>query len=302
MLIEFSKMHGLGNDFMVVDGVTQKVFFSNDVIKKLADRHFGIGFDQLLLVEPPYDPELDFHYRIFNADGSEVEQCGNGARCFVRFVREKGLTAKDSVTVKVKNGVITLRMNADERVTVNMGAPIFNLPQVPFDAAQAKAVATGDWPVWELAPRAGSELSAQPMAVLSMGNPHAVQFVTGDVEAAPVGTVGPWVESHPAFPARVNAGFFQVESRSKARIRVYERGSGETLACGTGTCAAVVAGIRLGLLDTRVDVQARGGLLTIEWSGELDAPVMMTGPAETVFSGEVQMPDALGAPHVAVTA
>jgi len=164
----------------------------------------------------------------------------------------------------------------------------------------AQAVATGDWPVWELAPRAGSELSALPVAVLSMGNPHAVQFVTGDVEAAPVGSVGPWVESHPAFPARVNAGFLQLESRSKARIRVFERGSGETLACGTGTCAAVVAGIRLDMLDTRVDVQARGGLLTIEWTGELDAPVMMTGPAETVFNGEVQVPDALGAPQVAV--
>ena len=304
MYLPFTKMQGAGNDFVVLDETRGAFGLTTAQYQWLADRRFGVGADQILTVRA-VSPELqaqgiDFEYLIHNADGSEVEQCGNGARCFVRFVREKGLTAKDSVTVKVKNGVITLRMNADERVTVNMGAPIFDLPQVPFDASQAQAVPTGAWPVWELAPRAGSELSAQPVAVLSMGNPHAVQFVTGDVEAAPVGSVGPWVESHPAFPARVNAGFLQVESRSKARIRVFERGSGETLACGTGTCAAVVAGIRLGLLDTRVDVQARGGLLTIEWTGELDAPVMMTGPAETVFSGEVQVPDALGAPAGAI--
>jgi diaminopimelate epimerase len=321
MYLPFTKMQGAGNDFVVLDETRGAYGLSAAQYQWLADRRFGVGADQILTVRA-VSPELqaqgiDFEYLIHNADGSEVEQCGNGARCFVRFVREKGLTAKDSVTVKVKNGVITLRMNADGRVTVNMGAPVFELPQVPFDVRQAQVVATGmgqgggapavasrsagqgeasgvsDWPVWELAPRAGSSVAAQPVAVLSMGNPHAVQFVTGDVEAAPVGTVGPWVESHPAFPARVNAAFLQIESRSRARIRVFERGSGETLACGTGTCAAVVAGIRLGLLDSRVNVQARGGLLTIEWAGGLDAPVMMTGPAETVFSGQVRVPDAL---------
>jgi diaminopimelate epimerase len=304
MYLPFTKMQGAGNDFVVLDETRGAYGLTPAQYRWLADRHFGVGADQILTVRA-VPPELraqgvDFEYIIHNADGNEVEHCGNGARCFVRFVREKGLTARDSVTVKVKNGVLTLRMDADGRVTVDMGAPVFALPRVPFDAAHAQAVSTdGDWPVWQLGAREadagdpGGE--ARPVAVLSMGNPHAVQFVD-DVDQAPVATVGPWVETHPAFPQRVNAGFLQIVDRRHARIRVFERGSGETLACGTGACAAVVAGIRLGLLDARVDVQARGGLLTIEWSGELDAPVLMTGPAETVFHGEVNVPDALGAP------
>ena len=298
MYLPFTKMQGAGNDFVVLDETRGPYGLSTAQYQWLADRHFGVGADQILTVRA-VSPELraqgvDFEYVIHNADGGEVEQCGNGARCFVRFVREKGLTAKDDITVKTQGGIIKLRMNADARVTVNMGAPVFALPQVPFEPDAAQAVATGgDWPVWQLQPREGSEQSALPVAVLSMGNPHAVQFVAGDVDDAPVGSVGPWVESHPAFPKRVNAGFLQVVGRQQARIRVYERGSGETLACGTGACAAVVAGIRLGLLDGRVDVQARGGMLTIEWAGQLDAPVYMTGPADTVFHGEAHVPDAL---------
>ncbi|ARU06254.1 diaminopimelate epimerase [Comamonas serinivorans] len=307
MYLPFTKMQGAGNDFVVLDETRGTYGLTAAQYQWLADRRFGVGADQILTVRA-VSPQLraqgvDFEYVIHNADGSEVEQCGNGARCFVRFVREKGLTAKDSVTVKVKHGVITLRMNADQRVTVNMGAPVFALPQVPFDPAFAQPVPGSSWPVWQLGAHEGAQgdaaAAAQPVAVLSMGNPHAVQFVAGDVDQAPVDTVGPWVESHPAFPQRVNAGFLQVLSRDSTRIRVFERGSGETLACGTGACAAVVAGIRLGLLDARVDVQARGGRLTIEWSGDLAAPVFMTGPAETVFHGEVNVPDALGRPAAA---
>ena len=244
---------------------------------------------------------LDFEYVIHNADGGEVEHCGNGARCFVRYVREKGLTAKDAVKVKVVGGVLELRQNPDGRVTVDMGAPVFDLQRIPFDPAGLKARAQGNWQVWPLGieeeqdhPGANrSEFAPVLVAVLSMGNPHAVQVVD-DVDTAPVATQGARIERHPAFPRRVNAGFMQVVNRSRIRLRVFERGAGETLACGTGACAAVVAGIRLGLLDPRVDVETRGGQLTIEWasaSGNLAAPVLMTGPATTVFEGEIDIPE-----------
>jgi len=227
---------------------------------------------------------------IHNADGGEVEQCGNGARCFVRFVREKGLTVKDAVRVKTLSGVIEPRMQADGRVTVDMGAPVFEAARIPFDASGLKAVAEGSWEKWPL------EMQAQAVPLfigaLSMGNPHAVQLVS-NVDTAPVAQTGPLIENHARFPRRVNAGFMQVVSRGQIRLRVYERGAGETLACGTGACAAVVAGIRWGLLDARVDVQTRGGRLTIEWPGRLDAPVMMTGPATTVFESEIEIPDGI---------
>ncbi len=247
-----------------------------------------MGADQILSVRPSPGAGIDFEYVIHNADGGEVEQCGNGSRCFLQFVREQGLTAKDSVVVKTLSGIIEPRMEADGRVRVDMGAPVFDLPQVPFDAAGAAPEAVGAWEMWPLV----LEGQSVPVmaAVLSMGNPHAVQIV-GDTEAAPVLQTGPLIENHVRFPKRVNAGFMQVVSRSHIKLRVYERGAGETLACGTGACAAVVAGIRLGLLDTRVDVVTHGGQLTIEWSGELNAPVMMTGPAITVFESEITIPD-----------
>jgi len=291
MLIDFSKMHGLGNDFMVVDGVTQKVFFSNDVIKKLADRHFGIGFDQLLLVEPPYDPELDFHYRIFNADGSEVEQCGNGARCFARFVRDQGLSTKDVIRVQTQKGVIEPRLMPDGRVTVDMGAPVFALDRIPFDASGMTLVSQGQWGNWPLVVMPSAQDAVLHIATLSMGNPHAVLQVP-NVDSAPVAKIGPLVQRNPRFPQGVNVGFLQVLDRNQVRLRVYERGVGETLACGTGACAAVVAGIRLGLLDSPVRVQTRGGELGIAWAGG-DAPVYITGPATTVFRGEIELPEQL---------
>ena len=289
MLLQFSKMHGLGKDFMVVDAVSQNVFLTKEQIKQLADRNFGIGFDQLLMVEPPYDPDLDFHYRIFNADGSEVEQCGNGARCFVRYVRDKQLTQRNPVRVKVKKGELSLNMNADGRVTVDMGPPVFVNPEVPFDANGLVAQSMGNFERWPVElPEVGEVL----MSTLSMGNPHAVLLV-GDVDTAPVLQWGPVIENHVRFPARVNVGFLQVVSRNEVRLRVFERGAGETLACGTGACAAVVAGVRLGLLDAQVDVHTHGGVLTIEWqdSPNHDEPVFLTGPATTVFEGEIEVPD-----------
>jgi len=305
MKIRFTKMQGAGNDFVVLDETRSRLNLSAGQYRFLADRHFGVGADQILTVRPA--PEgvagqgLDFEYVIHNADGGEVEHCGNGARCFVRYVREKGLTAKDAVKVKVVGGVLELRQNPDGRVTVDMGAPVFDLPRIPFDPAGLKARAQGNWQVWPLDieekqdhPSANRSESAPALvAVLSMGNPHAVQVVD-DVDTAPVQTQGARIERHPAFPRRVNAGFMQVVSRSRIRLRVFERGAGETLACGTGACAAVVAGIRLGLLDPRVDVETRGGRLTIEWagaSGDLAAPVLMTGPATTVFEGEIDIPE-----------
>lgn len=293
MHIRFTKMQGAGNDFVVLDETQGRLGLGPEQYRWLADRHFGVGADQILSVRPSPGPGIDFEYVIHNADGGEVEHCGNGARCFVRFVRERGLTAKDRVKVKVRHGVIELRQNPDGRVTVDMGAPIFELARVPFDGSQAyldEAHAEGkdhEWPLWTL-PLPGH--AAVPVAVLSMGNPHAVLRVD-DVDAAPVLGLGPLIENHPAFPNRVNAGFLQVVSRDSVRLRVFERGVGETLACGTGACAAVVAGIRLGWLDTRVDVQTHGGVLTIEWAGQLDAPVFMTGPATTVFQGDIEVPD-----------
>jgi len=281
MRLKFTKMQGAGNDFVVLDGVRQRVALRPEQWRALADRHFGVGADQLLLVEPPDGPDVDFVYRIFNADGGEVEQCGNGARCFVRFVREQGLTDKRAVRVRTMNRVMVPRLEDDGRVTVDMGAPVLEPALVPFDTAGLTPRVQGEDTLWPLVlPDAERWLS-----VVSMGNPHAVQVVD-DVDAAPVGTEGPLIESHPRFPRRVNAGFLQVCSRTRARLRVYERGAGETLACGSGACAAAVAGIRRGLLDARVDIETRGGVLTLEWHG---ASVSMTGPAVTVFTGEIDL-------------
>jgi diaminopimelate epimerase len=289
MRIRFTKMQGAGNDFVVLDETRGTLGLDAAQYRFLADRHFGVGADQILSVRPAPAPGVDFQYVIHNADGGEVEQCGNGARCFMRFVRERQLTAKDAVRVQTLSGVIEPRMGPDGRVTVDMGAPVFELARVPFDPAGLDPQPEGGWHTWHLAlgTHAGSAIVA--VAVLSMGNPHAVQIVA-DVDTAPVAAQGPLIEHHPRFPQRVNAGFLQVVDRAHVRLRVFERGAGETLACGTGACAAVVAGIRLGLLDTRVDVQTRGGLLTIEWAGE-GAPVLMTGPAVTVFEGDIEVPD-----------
>ena len=276
MLIQFSKMHGLGNDFMVVDGITQKIFFSPEMIRRLADRHFGIGFDQLLLVEPPYDPEQDFHYRIFNADGSEVQQCGNGARCFARFVRLKGLTNKDRIAVSTMSGRIVLQLEQDNQVTVNMGVPEFDPAKVPFRAQKAEK--TYLLRVAEQTVMCG---------VVSMGNPHCVLEVE-DVKTAPVETLGAELESFDRFPERVNVGFMQLVSANEIRLRVFERGAGETMACGTGACAAAVVGIAQGKLRDRVKVHLPGGTLQIAWKGPGN-PVFMTGPAEHVFDGEIEL-------------
>ncbi len=284
MRIRFTKMQGAGNDFVVLDETRQRLDLTPGQYRYLADRHFGVGADQVLSVRPSPGPGIDFEYVIHNADGGEVEQCGNGARCFVRYVRDKGLTDRDSVRVRTLSGVIEPRLGADGRVTVDMGPPVFEPAAVPFDPAGLEPRPLGGWQAW---PLAVGDLVV-PVAVLSMGNPHAVQLVA-DVDAAPVTTQGPRIELHPRFPRRVNAGFLQVVDRTHVRLRVWERGAGETLACGTGACAAVGAGIRLGLLDRRVDVQTRGGVLTIDWAGA-DAPVFMTGPAVTVFEGEIEIP------------
>ena len=298
MLIRFTKMQGAGNDFVMLDETRERLNLTPGQYRFLADRHFGVGADQILSVRPaPTDAGagIDFEYVIHNADGGEVEQCGNGARCFLRFVREQGLTNKDSVRVKTLGGVIEPRMQPDGRVTVDMGAPVFDLPRIPFDAAGLTPQAVHSWQKWPLAHSPSAQAAPVLIAVLSMGNPHAVQLVD-DVEAAPVLLTGPLIESHARFARRVNAGFMQVVSRSQIRLRVYERGAGETLACGSGACAAVVAGIRLGLLDARVDVLTHGGTLGIEWQGGLDAaaaPVLMTGPATTVFEASIDVPDHL---------
>ena len=306
MRIRFTKMQGAGNDFVVLDETRARLNLSAAQYRFLGDRHFGVGADQILTVRPAPSPEVDFEYVIHNsADGGEVEHCGNGARCFVRYVREHGLTDQRSVRVKVQRGVIELTEADDGRVTVDMGAPVFELAKIPFNPRGLTPVPAGATPdrVWQLwpldlktnlAPSPASQAQAAivNVAVLSMGNPHAVQLV-GDVDAAPVATHGPLIERHPAFPNRVNAGFMQIVDRRHVRLRVYERGAGETLACGTGACAAVVAGIRLGLLDARVDVHTRGGRLTIEWAGGADDHVFMTGPAVTVFEGSIDVPDDL---------
>jgi diaminopimelate epimerase len=273
----------------VLDATRGGLDLRPETLRRLADRHFGVGADQILVVERPDRSDVDFRYRIFNADGGEVEQCGNGARCFVRFVRDRGLTDKREIRVETLAGVIAPRLEDDGRVTVDMGAPVFDLARVPFDAAGLLPLAAVPF-----APRAAIDVwpldvahETVPVVVLSMGNPHAVQVVS-DAEEAPVARHGPLIEAHPRFPRRVNAGFMQVLDRAHVRLRVYERGAGETLACGTGACAAVVAGIRLGLLDARVDVDTHGGRLTIAWAGA-DNPVLMTGPAATVFEGEIEI-------------
>ncbi|MBN9421016.1 MAG: diaminopimelate epimerase [Candidatus Accumulibacter sp. 66-26] len=276
MKIKFSKMHGLGNDFVVLDGVRQSLALTPDQLRLLGDRHFGVGCDQILLVEKPAQDEVDFRYRIFNADGGEVEQCGNGARCFVRFVHEQGLTDKREIRVETMKGIIGPRLEADGSVTVDMGVPVFEPERIPFVSPSAELVQ----PLM-----AGDDEVA--ITAVSMGNPHAVQLVA-DVDAAPVERQGPLIERHPRFPQRVNAGFMQVVDRHAIRLRVYERGAGETLACGTGACAAAVAGIRRGLLDSPVRVETRGGELDIAWNGP-GTPVLMTGPAVTVFTGEIDL-------------
>ena len=293
MRIQFTKMQGAGNDFVMLDETRGPLGLTTAQYRFLADRHFGVGADQILSVRQSPAAGIDFEYVIHNADGGEVEQCGNGARCFLRFVIDRGLTTKDRVKVKTLGGVIEPRLQADGRVTVDMGAPVFELDRIPFDAAGLTPQAQGSWQIWPLAQVLSAQAAPVLIAVLSMGNPHAVQLVE-DVDTAPVEITGPLIERHPRFARRVNAGFMQVVSTSQIRLRVYERGAGETLACGSGACAAVVVGIRLGLLDHRVDVQARGGVLTIEWSGELQAPVLMTGPAVTVFESAIDVPDLAG--------
>ncbi len=277
MKLKFTKMHGLGNDFVVLDATAAPITLTAAQLRFIADRHFGIGCDQLLMVEPARHPDTDFYYRIFNADGGEVEQCGNGARCFVRYVHDRGLTQKRVIRVGTLGGVIEPRLETDGQITVNMGVPQFEPGRIPFDAPDVA-------PLYDLAV-AGKTIKIN---VLSMGNPHAVQIVA-DVDAAPVTTEGPLIESHPRFAQRVNAGYLQVLDRAHVRLRVYERGAGETLACGTGACAAVVSGIMRGLLDARVTVATRGGDLVIVWAGA-GQPVLMTGPAVTVFDGEIEIP------------
>ena len=276
MRLKFTKMHGLGNDFIVLDALVQPLALTPEQLRRIADRHFGVGCDQILQVEPARQPDTDFYYRIFNADGGEVEQCGNGARCFVRYVVDRGLTRKRELRVGTRAGVIVPRLEADGRVTVDMGVPEFEPARIPFQAPAR-------------APSYALEVDGRrvEIAALSIGNPHAVQVVA-DIERAPVATEGPLIERHPRFPQRVNAGYMQVASRRRILLRVHERGAGETLACGTGACAAVAAGILRGLLDHEVTVTARGGDLGISWAGE-GRPVMMTGPAEMVFEGEIEV-------------
>jgi diaminopimelate epimerase len=257
--MKFTKMHGAGNDFVVVDCLSSPFDLDASRIRRIADRHLGVGCDQVLVVEKPTQPGADFRYRIFNADGGEVEQCGNGARCFVRFVHERGLTDKREIRVETLGGLIVPRLEDDGEVTVNMGPPVFEGVE---------------------------KIEGVEVSILSMGNPHAVQIVE-DVDRAPVTTQGPLLEHHPRFPNRVNAGYLQVQGRNNAKLRVWERGAGETLSCGTGACAAVVSGIRLGLLDSPVRVQTRGGALTIAWAGG-DNAVWMKGPAQSVFEGEIE--------------
>jgi diaminopimelate epimerase len=272
----FAKMHGTGNDFVVFDAVRQPLVLTPEQVRRLADRHTGIGCDQVLVVERPTRPDVDFRYRIYNADGGEVEQCGNGARCFVRFVRDRGLTTKSEIVVETLAGLIRPRLETDGQVTVNMGVPRFEPREVPFEAPARAALYDID-----------VNGQKRELSVLSMGNPHAVQLVA-DVDSAPVLIEGSLIERHARFPRRVNAGFMQVVDRGHIRLRVFERGAGETLACGSGACAAVVAGRQRGLLDATVNVGVLGGRLRIEWKGEGE-PVWMTGPAVTVFEGTIDL-------------
>jgi diaminopimelate epimerase len=276
MRLRFTKMHGLGNDFVVIDAVRQAVALTARQVRFLADRHFGVGCDQLLVVERATQPDVDFRYRIFNADGGEVEQCGNGARCFVRFVHEHGLTDKREIRVETRSGIIAPRLEEDGLVTVDMGVPVLDPARVPFvsdSTAVVQPLEVGDAQV--------------AITAVSMGNPHAVQVVA-DVDAAPVASQGPLIEVHPRFPARVNAGFMAVVDTQRIRLRVFERGAGETLACGTGACAAVVTGILRELVSSPVRVDTRGGELVVAWAGP-GQPVLMTGPAVSVFEGEIEL-------------
>lgn len=279
-------MQGAGNDFVVIDATRDAFTLSSEQIRHLADRQFGVGADQVLVVERATLPGVDFRYRIFNADGGEVEHCGNGARCFVKFVRDTGLTDALSIRVQVANGTATLTVCDNGEVSVEMGAPILEPARVPFDAHGLTPLSEGAATLWKL-DVAGYTV---PISVVSMGNPHAVQFVD-DVDRHPVETEGPLVEAHPRFPRRVNAGFAEIVDRHTLRLRVYERGAGETLACGTGACAAVVAAILRDRADSPVQVRTRGGNLTISWNGraQADAPVMMAGPAEKVFEGQIEL-------------
>ncbi|GAB3473184.1 diaminopimelate epimerase [Massilia terrae] len=284
MKLKFTKMHGAGNDFVVIDAINQQLDLGPEQWRRLADRRFGVGADQILVVEKSGEPGVDFRYRIFNNDGGEVEQCGNGSRAFVRFVFDKGLTRERSIRVQTMSGVIAPRLEADGNITVDMGAPRLEPAEVPFDSSGLAGQAQGRDTLWPLALGADGEVM---VSVVSMGNPHAVQVV-GDVDTAPVAETGPLIEHHPRFPKRVNAGYMQLVDRHHIRLRVFERGAGETLACGTGSCAAVVAGIRRGLLESPVRVSARGGELSIAWAGEGE-PVYLSGPAVTVFEGEIEI-------------
>ena len=276
MRLRFTKMHGLGNDFVVIDGISQKIRLSADKVRALADRNFGIGCDQVLLVEVPNSPDVDFCYRIFNADGSEVENCGNGARCFARFVRDRRLTGKNVIRVQTASGVMVLTVDEHDNVSVDMGVPVLTPAEIPFSAENRAVV----YPLTV----GNHDIS---VSAVSMGNPHAV-YVVDDVNSAPVASLGPLIESHPRFPRRVNAGFMQVLNAGAIKLRVYERGAGETLACGTGACAAVVAGRLRGILGEQVEVELPGGKLHIQWAGE-GQPVIMTGPATSVFHGQVKI-------------
>lgn len=285
MRLRFTKMHGAGNDFVVIDATAAPLNLTPAQLRHLGDRRFGVGADQILVVEAPSQPDVDFRYRIFNGStGDEVEQCGNGSRCFVRYVHDHGLSTRNPLHVETVNNRLVLEDQPDGRVTVNMNQPMFEHARLPFDATGLVPRLENGAELWPLALADGVSVE---VAVVSMGNPHAVQRVD-DVERAPVALIGPQVEAHPRFARKVNAGFMQVRSRSEIALRVFERDAGETLACGTGACAAVVAGIRLGWLDATVDVHTRGGRLTITWLGE-GHPVMMTGPAVTVFEGEIEL-------------
>jgi diaminopimelate epimerase len=285
MKLRFTKMHGAGNDFVMLNGVTQRIDLTREQLRWLSDRRFGVGADQILLVEPASQPDLDFRYRIFNSDGGEVEQCGNGARCFVKFVHDEGLTSKRAIRVQTLGGIIEPRLQDDDEVSVDMGVPRFDPADAGFDSSGLTPIVEHDQTLWPL--DVGHRVT---IAVLSMGNPHAVQTVS-NIDTAAVTTDGPSIEHHHRFRERVNAGFMQVVNRHCLRLRVWERGAGETLACGTGACAAVVSGIRRGLLDTPVTVIARGGQLEVGWRSSTDAvqPVLLTGAATTVFKGEIEI-------------
>lgn len=287
MKLKFTKMHGAGNDFIVIDAINQHIDFGPADWRRLADRRFGIGADQILVVERPTAADSDFRYRIFNHDGGEVEQCGNGSRAFVRFVSDKGLTTKRSIRVETMAGIIQPRLEDDGSVTVDMGAPVLDPVLVPFDSSGLAGVPQGRDTLWPISVTHDGAQETVLVSTVSMGNPHAVQLVA-NVDTAPVLETGPQIEHHPRFPKRVNAGFLQVLDRGHVKLRVFERGAGETLACGTGACAAVVAGIRRGVLDGVVDVEARGGRLTIRWAGEGQS-VYMSGPAVSVFEGEIDV-------------